>query len=201
MINQSTSISELATALSKAQAQMGSAIKDSENPFFKSKYADLTSVIAAVRKPFADNGLSFVQLPVSEAGCVGVATRIMHSSGEWLESEFLIPCKQDAHGYAAGITYCRRLSLQAAAGVPTDDDDGNSAIIDYQKDYSSSIDAIITGIAESDLSSAAEEWFTLPKHVQEALWVAPSKGGSFSTKNREVMKSSEFRAAYYGEGA
>jgi hypothetical protein len=140
-------------------------------------------------------------LPVSQDGCVGVATRIMHSSGEWLESEFLIPCKQDAHGYAAGITYCRRLSLQAAAGVPTDDDDGNSAIIDYQKDYSSSIDAIITGIAESDLSSAAEEWFTLPKHVQEALWVAPSKGGSFSTKNREVMKSSEFRAAYYGEGA
>ena len=66
MINQSESISELATALSKAQAQMGSAIKDSENPFFKSKYADLTSVIAAVRKPFADNGLSFVQLPVSQ---------------------------------------------------------------------------------------------------------------------------------------
>jgi len=128
MINQSESISELATALSKAQGQMGAAIKDSENPFFKSKYADLTSVIAAVRKPFADNGLSFVQLPVSQDGCVGVATRIMHSSGEWLESEFLIPCKQDAHGYAAGITYCRRLSLQAAAGVPTDDDDGNSAI-------------------------------------------------------------------------
>ena len=132
MISQSESISELATALSKAQSQMGAAIKDSENPFFKSKYADLTSVIAAVRKPFADNGLSFVQLPVSQDGCVGVATRIMHSSGEWLESEFLIPCKQDAHGYAAGITYCRRLSLQAAAGVPTDDDDGNSAI-DHNK--------------------------------------------------------------------
>ena len=146
MIGQSESISELATALSKAQSQMGAAIKDSENPFFKSKYADLTSVIAAVRKPFADNGLSFVQLPVSQ------------------------------------------------------DDDGNSAIIDYQKDYSSSIDAILTGIADGDLSSAAEEWFTLPKHVQEALWVAPSKGGSFSTKDREVMKSSDFRAAYYGEG-
>ena len=201
MINQSESISELATALSKAQAAMGAAIKDSENPFFKSQYADLTAVIAAVRKPFGDNGLSFVQFPLSQDGCVGVATRIMHSSGEWLESEFLIPCKQDAHGYGAAITYSRRFGLQAAAGVPTDDDDGNSAIIDYQKDYSSSIDAIITGIAESDLSSAAEEWFTLPKHVQEALWVAPSKGGSFSTKDREVMKSNEFRVAYYGENS
>ena len=89
MISQSESISELATALSKAQSQMGAAIKDSENPFFKSKYADLTSVIAAVRKPFADNGLSFVQLPVSQDGCVGVATRIMHCSGEWLESQSL----------------------------------------------------------------------------------------------------------------
>jgi hypothetical protein len=188
MINQSTSISELATALSKAQAQMGAAIKDSENPFFKSQYADLTAVIV-------------VQFPLAQDGCVGVATRIMHSSGEWLESEFLIPCKQDAHGYGAAITYSRRFGLQAAAGVPTDDDDGNSAIIDYQKDYSSSIDAIITGISGGDLSSAAEEWFTLPKHVQEALWIAPSKGGSFSTKDREVMKSNEFRIAYYGEDA
>ena len=201
MIIQSESISELATALSKAQAQMGAAIKESENPFFKSQYASLTAVIAAVRTPFGNNGLSFVQFPLAQDGCVGVATRIMHSSGEWLESEFLIPCKQDAHGYGAAITYARRFGLQAAAGVPTDDDDGNSAIVDYQKDYSSSIDAIITGIADGDLSSASEEWFTLPKHVQEVLWVAPSKGGSFSTQNRETMKSNEFRIAYYGENA
>jgi hypothetical protein len=184
MINQSESISELATALSKAQAQMGSAIKDSENPFFKSKYADLTSVIAAVRKPFADNGLSFVQLPVSQDGCVGVATRIMHSSGEWLESEFLIPCKQDAHGYAAGITYCRRLSLQAAAGVPTDDDDGNSAIerADVSDDW----------VAKIDKSSSME---ALQSNFSQAY--AESKGNNAAiakitsrkdAKKRELLK-------------
>ena len=199
MINQSESIENLATALSDAQAQMGAAIKDSENPFFKSKYADLTAVIAAIRMPFANTGLSFVQFPIAQDGNVGVATRIMHSSGEWLQSEFLIPCKQDAHGYGAAITYARRFGLQAAAGVPADDDDGNSAI-DYNKKYKTSIDSIQVAIANDDLSTAAENWFTLPEHAQKALWVAPSKGGCFSTRQREVMKSTEFRTAYHGEG-
>jgi len=199
MISQSESIENLATALSDAQAQMGAAIKDSENPFFKSKYADLTAVIAAVRMPFANTGLSFVQFPVSQDGNVGVATRIMHSSGEWLESEFLMPCKQDAHGYGAAITYARRFGLQAAAGVPSDDDDGNSALIDYNKEYETSIDSIQVAIANDDLSTAAENWFTLPEHAKEALWIAPSKGGCFSTRQREVMKSKEFRVAYHGE--
>ena len=184
MINQSTSISELATALSKAQAQMGAAIKDSENPFFKSQYADLTAVIAAVRKPFGDNGLSFVQFPLAQDGCVGVATRIMHSSGEWLESEFLIPCKQDAHGYGAAITYSRRFGLQAAAGVPTDDDDGNSAIerADVSDDW----------VAKIDKSSSME---ALQSNFRQAY--AESKGNNAAiakitskkdAKKRELLK-------------
>lgn len=70
---------------------------------------------------------------------------------------------------------------------------------DYKTTYSSSTDAIRAGIASGDLSSAAEEWYTLPKHVQAGLWVATSKGGAFSTKEREIMKSSEFRQAHYGE--
>ena len=71
--------------------------------------------------------------------------------------------------------------------------------IDYKETYSSSIDAIKSGIESGELSVAAEEWFTLPKHVQEGLWVATTKGGAFSTKEREVMKTPEFRQAYYGE--
>ena len=56
---------ELALALCLAQSQMGGAVKDSANPFFKSSYADLTSVIKAIKQPFADNGLSYTQFPIS----------------------------------------------------------------------------------------------------------------------------------------
>jgi hypothetical protein len=68
----SESINELATALCAAQSQMGGAVKDSANPFFKSSYADLTSVIKAIKQPFADNGLSYTQFPVNDESGVGV---------------------------------------------------------------------------------------------------------------------------------
>lgn len=56
------------------------------------------------------------------------------------------------------------------------------------------------GEAEA-LSDAAEAWFELSSRQQESLWKAPTKGGAFTTKEREIMKSSEFRKAYYGEEA
>jgi hypothetical protein len=94
----SENINELATALSKAQGQMGGASKTANNPFFKSKYADLGSVISAIKEPLAENGLSYVQFPFSVQGEVGVTTRLMHSSGQWMESMFSIPApKNDNH--------------------------------------------------------------------------------------------------------
>ena len=87
----SESINELASALCAAQSQMGGAVKDSANPFFKSSYADLTSVIKAIKQPFADNGLSYTQFPVSNENGVGVSTRLMHISGQWLEMEYTLP--------------------------------------------------------------------------------------------------------------
>ena len=79
----SESINELASALCNAQGQMGGAVKDSANPFFKSSYADLTSVIKAIKQPFADNGLSYTQFPVTVMKMVigVVCTRLMHVSG------------------------------------------------------------------------------------------------------------------------
>jgi hypothetical protein len=124
----SENLNELATALAKAQGQMGGAAKASENPYFKSKYADLGSVIAAAKEPLAENGLSYVQFPFSYNGEVGVTTRLMHSSGQWMESSFSIPAtKPEAHLYGSIITYCRRFSLQSALGIPAEDDDGNAA--------------------------------------------------------------------------
>ena len=76
-MKQSESIKELAIALCIAQGQMGGAVKDSSNPFFKSSYADLTSVIKAIKEPFAQNGLSFVQLPILNGILLKRATTIL----------------------------------------------------------------------------------------------------------------------------
>lgn len=129
MMNQSESVSNLAASLSKAQAEMGAAAKGAENPYFKSKYADLGSVIEAIKPSFAANELSYVQFPINGEGSAGVVTRLMHSSGEWIECGFLIPCKQDAHGIGSAITYARRYGLQSVAGIPAEsDDDGNLSL-------------------------------------------------------------------------
>ena len=126
-MRQSETISKLATALVAAQGAMGGAVRDASNPFFKSTYADLGSVVKAIKEPFFANGLSYVQFPYSTELGVGVTTRLMHTSGEWLESEFVLPLtKQDPQGAGAAVTYARRYALQAMAGIPSTDDDGES---------------------------------------------------------------------------
>jgi len=126
----SESINELATALCKAQGEMGGAVKDSANPFFKSSYADLTSVIKAIKQPFADNGLSYTQFPVSNENGVGVSTRLMHISGQWLEMDYTLPTvKKDPQASGSCISYARRYALQSIAGIPTAEDDAESAML------------------------------------------------------------------------
>ena len=134
-MKQSESITDLATALCLAQAEMGGAIKDSNNPFFKSSYADLTSVIKVIKQPFANHGLSFVQLPVTSEGGkgVGVSTMLMHNSGQWIQSEYLLPMdKVTPQGAGSAITYARRYALQSLVGIPAVDDDSEMAM--YRND-------------------------------------------------------------------
>lgn len=128
-MTKSEQINELAAALAKAQGQMEGAKKDSDNPFFKSKYADLSSVVDAIRGAFAEHGLSYVQLPEPcEGEEVAVDTVLMHSSGQWISSRTVVPVtKKDAQGYGSALTYARRYGLQAIAGVAAEDDDGNAA--------------------------------------------------------------------------
>jgi len=128
----SETINELATALSLAQSEIEGAVKDSANPFFKSKYADLASVWDAIRAPFAKNGLSVVQGPevvfYAEGRVSVLCTRLMHKGGQWIESQIpLEPIKNDPQGVGSAITYMRRYALQAMAGVAPEDDDGNHA--------------------------------------------------------------------------
>ena len=125
---QSIEIAELSASLCKAQGAMTGAVKDSTNPFFKSKYADLSAVWDDIRKPFADNGISVVQMPCGGVGSVTVITQLTHDSGQWMRSRLtMVPVKHDPQGIGSCITYARRYALAAMAGVYQIDDDGNTA--------------------------------------------------------------------------
>ena len=127
-MRRSDAINELATALSKAQAKIRPATKDAMNPAFKSKYADLASVVDAYREPLAEFGLSLSQHPSSEGQRVIITTLLMHTSGQWLESDLAITAQQATpQSIGSAITYGRRYSAMSITGMASDDDDGNEA--------------------------------------------------------------------------
>jgi hypothetical protein len=104
---------------------MRGAVKDSANPFFKSKYADLASIWDACREPLSKNELAIIQIPQ----CDGIETILAHSSGEWIKGFLKIsPAKQDAQSIGSALTYARRYALAAMVGIAPEDDDGNAAV-------------------------------------------------------------------------
>src|SRR4030095_2449962 len=121
-------LKELATALSKAQGTMENAVKSSDNPFYKSTYADLAGVRNASRKPLSENELAVVQLPTMRDGKMVLEYVLLHSSGEYIGSELeMTPVKADPQGIGSAVTYARRYTLASITGVATEDDDGNAA--------------------------------------------------------------------------
>lgn len=131
-MNKSESIAELSKALSKAQAMMKPAAKDSENPHFRSKYADLASCWDAARGPLSANDLAVIQtcdIPEQGAGVI-VETTVTHATGEYITGRMFVPVtKYDAQGIGSALTYGRRYGFCAAIGMVADeDDDANSAV-------------------------------------------------------------------------
>lgn len=129
-MNKSESIAALAKSLADFQGEVKQPLKDKANPFFKSKYVPLENVVEAIAESAPKHGLSFLQYPVNQENKVGIVTLLMHSSGEWIETEpiFAKPGKDDAQATGSVITYLKRYSLSAVFGITSDeDDDGNSA--------------------------------------------------------------------------
>ena len=122
--------SGLYPAMAKAFAAIEGAKKDSSNPHFKSKYADLESVADAIKPALVANELFFAQVTHEQQGGVCVETVVHHSSGESMSfGKLFVPAgKQDAQGYGSALTYARRYGLMTAFGVCPEDDDGNAAV-------------------------------------------------------------------------
>jgi hypothetical protein len=122
-------LGELAKALSAAQGKIEGATKNKENPHFKSKFADLASIWSACRKQLAEHGLAVVQEPLSDTtGNVGLATTLLHSSGQSMRSELWVkPQQAGPQALGSCISYLKRYALAAVVGVATEDDDGEGA--------------------------------------------------------------------------
>ena len=126
----SESINEIAAALAKAQGGMKSAVKDSLNPHFKSKYADMSSVKDAIGDTLVKVGIAVIQAhDILENGTLVLRTRLIHTSGQWLESTYPVrPVKDDPQGLSAATTYARRVTLSSILSIVSDvDDDGETA--------------------------------------------------------------------------
>jgi hypothetical protein len=132
----SDQINDIAGAMVKVQDALKPAIKDATNPAFKSRYADLNAVWEACRAPLTKNGVFAAQDVTSDDTGVSVCTRLIHTSGQWLEfGPLYIPLgKKDAQGVGSATSYAKRYGLSAALGiVAEDDDDGNSATASQAK--------------------------------------------------------------------
>jgi hypothetical protein len=124
----SESINELAKALAAAQGEMGHAVLNKINPHFKSKYADLAEIINAT-KILAKHGIAVVQGTSMREWGLACVTRFMHSSGQWMESEYPLPMAPDKPQImASAYTYARRYGRAGMSGIAAEeDDDGNHA--------------------------------------------------------------------------
>lgn len=143
---------EIIAALLKAQKEMGNAKKDANNPFFKSKYADLNSVREAIMPHLSENKIVVLQPMVTIDGNEYVKTLLLHESGESIESFTKILCKSqnDPQAYGSGVTYARRYGLQSLLSIGADDDDGNAAAKEKKPDTQSflNLDAAIKEMSE-----------------------------------------------------
>ncbi len=126
----SESTTNIVKALLKVQKEVDAVRKDNNNPFFKSKYANIESVLDVVKEPLNKNGIVLLQPVMVENGEAGIATTLLHESGEWLRSFYPLGNKADTpQAQGSQVTYARRYSLISFLSLEQEDDDGNTASV------------------------------------------------------------------------
>jgi len=198
----------IASALVRAQRGFAPALKTSTNPHFRSKYVDLAGCIEAVVDALNAAGIALIQRTSEDSTGVTVETVFVHESGEMMECGKLhVPAsKQDAQGYGSALTYARRYSLMAAAGIAPEDDDGNAASRTLTPKVSATKTdlvppnrmAIVADVAAAidermsanDLIGAFEEYLCITDVEEKtALWgMLDSKTRSSIKKHAESLK-------------
>jgi len=194
IMNKSESIIKIAPALLAAQKLIGAAKKDAKNPFFKSSYADLGSVMEVCKKPLNDNGLLILQ-PVGrdELGTY-VETWIFHESGEFMSERtpVIVKAQNDPQALGSAITYSRRYGLQSFGFIPAEDDDGEHAMSRVSKPAVRVEDGITYEPVED---SVAPHPADTEKPKTEVIEVTCDVCGKPATERKGVTKAGK---AYHG---
>lgn len=200
---------DLFAALAIAQGKVENATKGSQNPHFKSRYADLAEILNTVRPVFAAEGLSILQSTGFDGAVVSVSTVLAHKSGGYVSSvASCVPAKTDAQGIGAATTYLRRYSLAAMAGVAQEDDDGNSAahsglpavtptagvwerLEPEEQAWLAKVAADVAAMIPADLDAAADHLKAQQLDADEktAIWTR------FDSKQRAALKKAMKEAA------
>ena len=163
-MNKSETISALAGALAKAQAELKNPAFDSQNPHFRSKYASLAAVRDATIPILAKHGLSVTQLPICDNGQAGCETVLMHSSGEYISNTLMLFVdKPTAHGVGSALTYARRYALMAICGVVGDDDDDGNAAVGKPAN-------VQTPALKEPITPTTGAWDNVPRERHEILY-------------------------------
>ena len=161
---------KVAAALVKAQKEFGPALKTSTNPHFKSRYADLAACVEAVVESLNNAGIALIQRVAPSDSGVLVETVFVHESGEMLDcGQLHVPAiKNDPQGFGSALTYARRYSLMAAAGIAPEDDDGNAASKPRSDiDITKHLQAIEASKTSDELTKVYTEGFNACKGNQE----------------------------------
>ena len=184
---------KIATALVKAQKAFGPALKSSNNPHFKSRYADLATCVEAVIDALNNNGIALIQKSYDCVDGIMIETVFVHESGEMLETGILrFPLmKNDPQGAMACLTYARRGSLMAACGIAPEDDDGNSA------SRRTEIKSNVNESQVADLIAAMDETNTLDE-LQKTYKAAYAAAAGDPTWQKQVMAKKDAKKAQLG---
>ena len=149
------SVNQIAPALLKAQRKIGAAKKETANPFFRSKYADLGSVMEACKEALNDEGIVVLQPVSSDNTGHYVETILLHESGESLTSKMRLELsKTDMQQLGSAISYARRYGLQSMMFIPAEDNDAEGTM-NRTKPVSATPAVKVATVQQTDVSTTA----------------------------------------------
>jgi ERF superfamily len=209
-IKHSESMANIGAALSKTQASVKVALKESVNPHLKSKYADLPSIWEACRAALSENNLSVVQLPVSDdPGYIALETMLLHASGEYISARCRVKLQRDdPQGAGSGLTYLRRYALSAALGIVADEDDDaqtatqaapqaepaaplRSISAEAARRLSAQLDSLLPGTPHAALTHPEYAAFVVGRPIRELTDLSTREAAELYTAARTAQKESQ----------
>ncbi|MTV20906.1 ERF family protein [Staphylococcus delphini] len=169
-MNKSESVVEINKAMVAFRKEVKQPLKDKNNPFYKSKYVPLENVVEAIDEAATPHGLSYTQWALNDIdGRVGVATMLMHESGEYIEYDpvFMNAEKNTPQGAGSLISYLKRYSLSAIFGITSDQDDDGNAASGKQKKSEPKASNQTVGVLKQEVLNFVELMKSLNKDVTQ----------------------------------